>query len=232
MPLVKDHITSASSLIKQDDNAALVDNEVLIYVVDDDQAMCESLSWLLQSMHWQVQTFNNANTFLQNYDPKKLSCLILDVRMPGMSGLALQETLQQNKIDIPLIFITGHGDIKMAVRAMKAGAMEFLNKPFNDQELLDSIHRSINLAKKNRIQAEEKKHINERLVTLTAREREILQLLVKGKMNKVIAYDLNLSIKTIELHRSNIMRKFKSPTMTALLSQLYQHHIDLKNINP
>jgi FixJ family two-component response regulator len=212
-------------------NPKNTDLDTLIYVVDDDQAMCESLSWLLQSMHWQVETYNNADSFLKHYDSNKLSCLILDVRMPGMSGLALQETLQNQHIDIPVIFITGHGDIKMAVRAMKAGAMEFLNKPFNDQELLDSIHRSLNLAKENRQKTEERKYIYDRLDTLTARERQILQLLVKGKMNKVIAYDLKLSIKTIELHRSNIMRKFKSPTMTALLSLLYQHHVDLNDIN-
>jgi FixJ family two-component response regulator len=181
-------------------------------------------------MHWQVETYNHPESFLENYNPKKLSCLILDVRMPGMSGLALQEMLQEKNINIPIIFITGHGDIKMAVRAMKAGAMEFLNKPFNDQELLDSIHRSLNLAKKNKQMREEKSHIASHLNSLTTREKQILQLLVLGKMNKVIAHELNLSIKTIELHRSNIMRKLKAPTMTALLSQLYQHHIDLSSI--
>lgn len=232
MSVISEHKSSLSIKAPSKPDISFNNQDTIIYVVDDESAMRESLSWLLTSMHWQVEAYHNADSFLKKYDPRKLSCLILDVRMPGMSGLTLQETLQKNHIDIPVIFITGHGDVKMAVRAMKAGAMEFLNKPFDDQELLDSIHRSLHLAMENRKLAIEKQHINDQLNTLTARERQILQLLVTGKMNKVIAHELNLSIKTIELHRSNIMRKFKSPTMTALLSQLYLHHIDLNEIDP
>ena len=162
-------------------NTVYDDTNTVIYIVDDDNAMCESLSWLLQSMHWRVETYHNADLFLQNYNPDYLSCLILDVRMPGMSGLALQENLKNKDIDIPIIFITGHGDVKMAVRAMKTGAMEFLNKPFNDQELLDSIHRSLNEAKKLKQKKAETKFINQHLNSLTTREKQILQLLVKGK---------------------------------------------------
>ena len=210
----------------------IIDNtqDCIIHVIDDDEAMCASLTWLLSSMHWRVKTYSSGAQFLNEYDDTLLSCVILDVRMPGMSGLELQEILKQRGIELPIIFITGHGDVRMAVRAMKAGAMEFLNKPFNDQELVDCINRSLNYARQHRKNYEAKKELLIKLRTLTARELEILKLLAQGKLNKVIAYDLTLSIKTVELHRSNIMRKLKSPTMASLLSHLYRYDIDITTL--
>lgn len=203
----------------------------IIHIIDDDQAMCESLTWLLNSMNWKVKTYPSAQNFLEHYDDSILGCAILDVRMPGMSGLELQDILKQRKINIPIIFITGHGDVRMAVRAMKLGAIEFLNKPFNEQELIESINRSLSCARLMRKDQEKKKIIIAQLKKLTTREKEILKYLLQGYLNKVIAHELSLSIKTVELHRSNILRKLKAPSMTALLSMLYQQNVNFETLS-
>lgn len=204
-------------------------DDVMIYVVDDDNAMLSSLQFLIESIGLPVSIFNSANDFLAAFDDTKCGCLLLDVRMPGMSGLELQEALNKQHIDIPIIFITGHGDVPMAVRAMKAGAIEFLNKPFNDQELLDSIHRAIELDKTQRVTRCKRNAVMKRLNLLTNREREVLERLMTGKLNKVIASDMNLSIKTIELHRSNIMKKMETRSLAQLISLLYAHQLDAKS---
>ncbi len=205
-------------------------NDAIIHVVDDDTAMCESLRWLIESVGFAVKIYPGAKAFLDNYEDVGHGCLLLDVRMPEMSGLELQEQLNKNHIEIPIIFITGHGDVPMAVRAMKAGALEFLNKPFNDQELLDCINRAIEYDSQRRQSSTERNHIMERLDQLTTRERQVLKELVTGKLNKVIAADLELSIKTIELHRSNIMRKLQSRSLAQIISMIYAHDIHLETI--
>ncbi|MDF1653490.1 MAG: response regulator transcription factor [Coxiellaceae bacterium] len=205
-------------------------NDAIIHIVDDDTAMCESLRWLIESVGFTVKIYPGAKAFLDNYEDAGHGCLLLDVRMPEMSGLELQEQLNKNHIEIPIIFITGHGDVPMAVRAMKAGALEFLNKPFNDQELLDCINRAIEYDSQRRQSSTERNHIMERLEQLTTRERQVLKELVTGKLNKVIAADLELSIKTIELHRSNIMRKLQSRSLAQIISMIYAHDIHLETI--
>jgi two-component system, LuxR family, response regulator FixJ len=205
-------------------------NEAIIHVVDDDKAMCESMRWLIESVGLTVRTYPGAKSFLEDYRDTHIGCLLLDVRMPEMSGLELQDQLNKHDIKLPIIFVTGHGDVPMAVRAMKSGALEFLNKPFNDQELLDSINRAIELDTKRRVSLVQYNHILERLMQLTTRERQVLKLLVAGKLNKVIAAELDLSIKTIELHRSNIMRKLQSRSLAQIISMIYAHNINLDSM--
>ena len=201
--------------------------EAIIHVVDDDTAMCESLRWLIESVGFNVKIYPGAKDFLEKYQDEAHGCLLLDVRMPEMSGLELQEQLNKLNINMPIIFITGHGDVPMAVRAMKAGALEFLNKPFNDQELLDCINRAIEYDTQRRRTCSERKAILERLSLLTTREKQVLKELVTGKLNKVIAADLDLSIKTIELHRSNIMRKLQARSLAQIISMIYAHDIQI-----
>jgi FixJ family two-component response regulator len=192
--------------------------------------MCESIRWLIESVGFKVQTYSGAKSFIDQYEDNGTGCLLLDVRMPEMSGLELQEQLNKLQIHLPIIFITGHGDVPMAVRAMKAGALEFLNKPFNDQELLDCINRAIEFDTQRRSSYQERKDILSKLHQLTTRERQVLKELVAGKLNKVIAADLDLSIKTIELHRSNIMRKLESRSLAQIISMIYAHNIDLNQL--
>lgn len=204
--------------------------DAVIHVVDDDKAMCESMRWLIESVGFNVRTYPGAKQFLESYQDEHTGCLLLDVRMPEMSGLELQEQLNKHHIHLPIIFVTGHGDVPMAVRAMKSGALEFLNKPFNDQELLDSINRAIEIDQERRKNQVQHNQITERLEKLTTRERQVLKLLIQGKLNKMVAAELDLSIKTIELHRSNIMRKLKSRSLAQIISMIYAHDIDLDNI--
>lgn len=178
-----------------------------IFVVDDDQALRGSLHWLLESLKLSVQTYASADEFLSTYDPVRPGCLVLDVRMPEISGLQLQEILTQRGIRIPIIMMTGHGDVSMAVRAMKAGALDFIEKPFNDQELLERIQQALALDARQRQEAAQQRIANERLDLLTPREREVLGEVLRGKHNKVIAADLGISMKTVEAHRAKIMEK-------------------------
>jgi len=178
-----------------------------VFVVDDDRAVRDSLRWLIQSVGLSVETFSTAAEFLAAYDPAKIGCLVLDVRMRGMSGLDLQEELERRGISLPVIIITGHADVPMAVRAMKAGAIDFLQKPFGDQALLDRIQKALERDREQRSASAEHEEILSRLAVLTPREREIVDLLVDGKANKEIASDLGLSTRTVEGHRANIMDK-------------------------
>ncbi len=202
--------------IKTEENPAKC-NEAIIYVVDDDEAMCESIRWLIESVGLTVKTFLSAAEFLDFYTQNHVSCLILDVRMPNMSGLELQDQLKRRNIDIPVIFVTGHGDVPMAIRAMKAGAFEFLTKPFNDQDLLDSINKAIEHGETKRLKSAEIDEIRHRMERLTPRESEVMHLVVEGKLNKVIASELSISPKTVELHRAKIMEKMKAKSLAALV---------------
>ena len=182
-------------------------SEPTVFVVDDDQAMRGSLQWLLESLKLNVETYASAKDFLSAYDPVHPGCLLLDVRMPDVSGLQLQEILAQRQIRIPVILITGHGDISMAVRTMKAGAFDFIEKPFNDQILLERIQQGLAVDARQRREAAEREKIIERIGSLTPREGEVLDSVVSGKSNKLIAAELEISIKTVEVHRARVMEK-------------------------
>ena len=187
-----------------------------VFVVDDDQTVRGSLQWLLESLKLNVQTYASAHEFLSVYDPSQPGCLVLDVRMPEFSGLQLQEVLAKRQIRIPVILITGHGDISMAVRAMKAGAVDFIEKPFNDQVLLERIQQCLATDTRQRREAAEREKIIERLDSLTPREAEVLESVIGGKANKEIAADLDISVKTVEVHRSRLMDKMAVSSVAEL----------------
>ena len=179
----------------------------IVFVVDDDEAICESLRLLIEDVGLAVKTFSGARQFLSGYDPAQEGCLVLDVRMAGMSGLELQATLREQGNEIPTIIITGHGDVPMAVQAMKAGALDFIEKPFRDQVLLDSIQRAIECDRKLRAKRRQLQDLHSRIGLLTQRERQIMDLLILGKTNKTVAYELGISQKTVDFHRANILHK-------------------------
>lgn len=189
----------------------------IVYVVDDDQAMLESLSWLIESEGLKVRAFSDAQTFLNNFKPTPPNCLLLDIRMPGMSGLELQEKLKNQGKTIPIIFITGHGDTPMAIQAMKLGALDFLLKPFRDQALLEAVHKAIELDSKRNIDFNKYGDIGLRINSLTPREKEVMALVVKGKLNKTISAELGIGTKTVEIHRSRIMKKMQAKSLAALV---------------
>ncbi len=188
-----------------------------VFVVDDDQAMRDSLRWLIESVGLAVECHDSAESFLESYYPGRAGCLLLDVRMPGMSGLELQEYLNRHEIDIPVIVITGHGDVPMSVRAMKQGAIDFIEKPFNDELLLEAIRRALSLdasrREKNALRAE----LVARLSTLTPREHEVMEMVTAGKSNKEIAAALGVSAKTVEAHRAKVMDKMQAGSLAELV---------------
>ena len=193
--------------------------ESTVFVVDDDEAMRDSLRWLIESVKLPVETYASSAEFLAAFEGKP-GCLILDVRMPGMGGLDLQEKLREKSICLPIIFISGHGDIPMAVHAIKLGAIDFIEKPFNDQVLLDRIYYAIELCKRMREAREAQFNIvaNHRL--LTPRECQVVEGVVAGKSNKVIAAELGVSWKTIEVHRANAMRKMQAHSLSELVGMV------------
>jgi two-component system response regulator FixJ len=183
--------------------------EPTVFVVDDDEAMCEALQWLLESAGLRVRTYDSAEAFLEHYQPGQPGCLVLDVRMRGMSGLELQSRLVQGGFGIPVIIITGHGDVPMAVRAVKSGAVDFLEKPVNDQVLLERIRHALELDARLQKVLRQRSDIAARLARLTQRERQVMDLVVACKMNKQIAAQLGVSEKTVEVHRRRAMRKLE-----------------------
>ena len=198
----------------------IVPEQFLIYVVDDDVSVREAISSLIRSVGLRVQTFVSASDFLEAIQaaPPLASCLVLDIRMPGMSGLELQDEISKRGASIPIIFITGHGDIPMAVRAMKAGASEFLSKPFREQDLLDAINATMTLNENARLMNLAKAEVRKRYEHLTLREKEVLPLLRKGYKNKQIAAELGISEVTVKVHRHNLMEKMEAESLAALLS--------------
>lgn len=189
----------------------------IVYVVDDDKAVRESLGLLLTSYGLASATFESGPAFLAVCDPERISCLVADIRMPGMSGLELQQVLAERKIGIPIIFITGHGDVPMAVSAMKSGAMDFLTKPFRDQDLLDRISKALAQARGSHEERQQGAEIRARYESLTPREAEVMALVVKGCANKVIAMDLGVSQRTVELHRARVMQKMAVRSLAELV---------------
>jgi len=188
-----------------------------IFIVDDDASVRESTELMLKSVGFNVKTFVSAQDFLSANLQESFGCLILDVRMPGISGLDLQEKLVSSKTPLPVIFITGHGTVPMSVRAMKAGAVDFLPKPFDEQDLLDAIHRAIAQQRERRLKKDEADELQQRLDTLTPREYEVFSLLVTGMANKEIAYKLGMSERTVKFHRANIMEKTNAGSLADLI---------------
>lgn len=186
-------------------------------VIDDDEAVRGSLKLLLRSVKLPVVVYASAQEFLPKYSVDQPGCLIVDVRMPGMSGLELQEQLNLRGAMIPVIFITGHGDISMAVEAMRHGAFDFLPKPFRDQDLLDRIQKALEKDAKNRHEIAQTERIREQFESLTPREREVLELVTGGKANKVMAGDLGVSQRTIEIHRARVMEKMHANSLAQLV---------------
>jgi FixJ family two-component response regulator len=191
--------------------------EPTVFVVDDDRAMRDSLSWLLDSVGLRVRSYATAADFLADHDPAQPGCLVLDVRMPGMSGLDLQAELARRGVELPTIVITGHAEVSMAVRAVKAGAIDFIEKPFSDQLLLDRVRQALEIDLEAREVRRRREDARRRLATLTGREREVLNLVVAGKANKEIAFELGVSPKTVEVHRAHVMSKMCVDSLAELI---------------
>ena len=191
--------------------------ESTVFVVDDEPVVRDSLSALIQSVGLRVQTFASAEQFLQSYDPAQPGCLVLDFRMPGMTGTTLQERMMNEGNAIPIIFISGHADVKIAVRAMKHGAVDFVLKPFSQAEMLTRIQESISKDRERRRRAADRDQILERMALLTAREQEVMEMVVEGNSNKNMAEKMRLSPKTIEVHRARVMRKMGASSLAELV---------------
>ena len=196
---------------------SLIPKKGTVYIVDDDEAVRDSLQWLLEGKDYRVHCFDSAETFLSRYDPREIACLIVDIRMGGMSGLELQDRLLERQSPLPLVFITGHGDVPMAVDTMKKGALDFIQKPFKEEELLALMERMQAKARDafaGHLKAASREAL---LAKLTTRESQVLERIVASRLNKQIADDLGISIKTVEAHRANIMEKLGANTVADLL---------------
>ena len=195
----------------------MTDTEALVFVVDDDASLRASLQDLLESVGLQVAACASAQEFLRHPRPEGPSCLVLDVRLPGLSGLELQQRLATGDLAMPIIFITGHGDIPMSVQAMKAGAVDFLPKPFRDQDLLDAIHQALARARHAHAQRAEMAALRHRFATLTPRQRDVMALMVAGRLTKQIAGELGTSEATVKTHRKQVMAKMRAASLADLI---------------
>ena len=188
-----------------------------VYIVDDDQAIRHAMELLMRSVGLDYEIFHSGDDFLTDHTNDRAGCLVLDIRMPGLGGLELQEKLNDMGSTLPIIFITGHGDVPMAVEAMQKGAVDFIQKPFRDQELLDRIGEALKADQELRSAREEKAEVQSRIDKLTNRERQVLDLVVTGKPNKVIAYELGVSQRTVEIHRARVMEKMEAKSLADLV---------------
>ena len=196
---------------------SLIPKKGTVYVVDDDEAVRDSLQWLLEGKDYRVKCFDSAESFLSRFDPREVACVICDIRMDGMNGLELQDRLIERKSPLPIVFVTGHGDVPMAVSTMKKGAMDFIEKPFDEAELRKLVERMLDKARSESTSVQQQRAAAERLGKLTAREHQVLERIIAGRLNKQIADDLGISIKTVEAHRANIMEKLNVNTVADLL---------------
>ncbi len=196
---------------------SLIPKKGTVYVVDDDEAVRDSLQWLLEGKDYRVRCFESAESFLSRYDSREVACLIVDIRMGGMTGLELQNRLIENNSPLPIVFITGHGDVPMAVDTMKKGAMDFIQKPFKEEQLLDLVERMLDHATTAFADYQVAQNRDALIARLTLRESQVLERIVAGRLNKQIADDLGISIKTVEAHRANIMEKLNANTVADLL---------------
>ncbi|MET4580137.1 response regulator transcription factor [Ottowia thiooxydans] len=195
----------------------LIPKRGTVYVVDDDEAVRDSVQWLLEGQDFRVRCFESAEAFLSRYDPREIACLIVDIRMGGMSGLELQDRLMERQSPLPVAFITGHGDVPMAVDTMKKGAMDFIQKPFKEDKLVPLVERMLEQARAAFAEHQQAASRDALLSKLTGREAQVLERIVAGRLNKQIADDLGISIKTVEAHRANIMEKLGANTVADLL---------------
>jgi FixJ family two-component response regulator len=192
------------------------------YIVDDDEAIRTLWRWLMESNGIAVQTFATAAEFIASYRAGGLACLVLDVRLPGMSGLELQEYLKREGVEIPIVFVSGHGDVPTAVSALKGGAVDFIQKPFSYRDVLAIIQRAFERDAQLRERRTRRSQLAERIATLTEREREVMQRVVEGKLNKVIADELAISVKTVEFHRAKVMEKMGADSVAGLVQLMMQ----------
>ena len=195
----------------------MTDIQQIVYVVEDDEAVRDSLELLLKSDDKPVQTYESANAFLQDYSDKMAGCIVLDIRMPGMDGMELQKKLNDKHSILPIIFVTGHGDVPMAVDAMKEGAVDFIQKPYREEALLEKIEAALAQDREQRKTLDEKQEIIRRVKSLTPREREIMDRMIAGQANKVIAIELEISQRTVEIHRSRVMHKMGTHSLAHLV---------------
>jgi len=191
--------------------------EQTVYIIDDDDAVLDSIKELLESVNIKAEIFTNALSFLDNYSNEFAGCIVCDIRMARMSGLVLQKRLSEMGATLPIIFITGHGDIDMAVGALKDGAMDFIQKPYHEENLLDSINAALELDARNRNFSQQAESMEQHFEALTTREREIMGLLLKGQSNKKIAKNLCISSRTVEVHRHHVLQKYKVKSVTQLM---------------
>jgi len=198
-------------------NGSAQSGEFVVYVIDDDEGMRRALNVLLSTVGYKTATYGNPHDFLAQFKRAAAGCLVLDIRMPGMSGLELQQQLNRIGCMLPVIFITGHGDVPMAVQAMKEGAFEFIQKPFRDQDLLDCINHALQQDAENRTTLARRAEVLRRLESLTPRERQVMAMVVEGAANKVIAIDLSLSERTVEIHRAKVMEKMGARSVAHLV---------------
>ena len=196
---------------------SLIPKKGTVYVVDDDEAVRDSLQWLLEGKDYRGRCVDSAESFLSRYDPREVACLIIDIRMGGMTGLELQDRLIERHSPLPIVFITGHGDVPMAVNTMKKGALDFIQKPFKEEELLGLVDRMQDTAREAFAGHQQAASRDALLGKLTSREAQVLERIVAGRLNKQVADDLGISIKTVEAHRANIMEKLNANTVTDLL---------------
>ncbi|MEA1889046.1 MAG: response regulator FixJ [Pseudomonadota bacterium] len=193
------------------------EKEAIVFIVDDDASVRDSLRWLIESVQLSVRCFATAQEFLDGYDNQQTGCVVLDVRMPGISGLDLQEELKQQNFVLPVIIITGHADVPMAVRAFKSGVFDFIEKPFNDQRLIDRIQQAIEKSRSQKVSIQRRQDARDRLKKLSSREKQVLDCIVAGYSNKTMARELDISVKTVETHRANLMSKMKAGSVSELV---------------
>jgi len=191
-------------------------DDIVIYLVDDDPALCDSLGYLFDSVGWRMQAFHDPQAFLSQYRPDQAACLLLDIRMPGMSGLEVQQSLLRDGHSLPIVFITGHGDIAMAVKAMQDGAIDFIEKPFREQTLLEAVNRAV----RHIPAAHYLNRVRERHGALTQREKDVARLVALGHRNKIIAMELAISERTVQVHRQNALEKMQARSTAELVQDL------------